>query len=470
MTIRHLIWIAGGGLVARAALAVAFPVLPDEAYYWVWAHHLAWSYPDHPPMIAYLIALTTWGENGSFWVRLSPLVLGAATTYTLYLVGRDMFDEKAGIIAAALFQVVPILWLGGTAALPDAPLYLAWVATLRFVWQATHGQSRRGVAAGLTMGLGLLSKLYMAFLGVGLVCFVLLDARPGFRRKELFWGVLIAGLAFLPVIIWNLIHDWAGVHFFLYERPRWGHGLAGLRGLLSPHLEFVLLLFPAFVWALWAAWRRRGDERFRYLLWTTLPAIAFTVLTAFVGIGRGAWLGPVYLELAIILGALWNRGVAALAWGNAALTAVFIARAVIPGLPPPPIPIALHGWDQAAARVEAEVAAFGPGTEVITDNYEIASELSYHSGGTLPVLLVPRPAWALVWPPLDRFTGSKGVAVTYGPLKWSHCFSGAQAVPLTAENAGNVLTLLYVYRLTDLSVRRCLCDQCCPYCPYGITR
>ncbi|HET8999281.1 MAG TPA: glycosyl transferase, partial [bacterium] len=92
MTTRRLIWIVGGGLVARAALAASFPVLPDEAYYWVWAHHLDWGYPDHPPMIAYLIAMTTLVWNGSFWVRLSPLVLGAATSYTLFLLGREMFD------------------------------------------------------------------------------------------------------------------------------------------------------------------------------------------------------------------------------------------------------------------------------------------------------------------------------------------------------------------------------------------
>ena len=30
---------------------------PDESYYWHWAKHLDWSYYDHPPMIAYIMAL-----------------------------------------------------------------------------------------------------------------------------------------------------------------------------------------------------------------------------------------------------------------------------------------------------------------------------------------------------------------------------------------------------------------------------
>ncbi|HEU4798204.1 MAG TPA: hypothetical protein VFT63_04700, partial [bacterium] len=43
----------------RAVVATRAPLIDDEAYYWLWAHHLDWSYLDHPPLIAYLIALTT---------------------------------------------------------------------------------------------------------------------------------------------------------------------------------------------------------------------------------------------------------------------------------------------------------------------------------------------------------------------------------------------------------------------------
>src|SRR2546423_11145477 len=55
-------------IVCSALLVVAFlrfwyaslvELAPDEALYWVWSHHLAAGYLDHPPMIAYLIALST---------------------------------------------------------------------------------------------------------------------------------------------------------------------------------------------------------------------------------------------------------------------------------------------------------------------------------------------------------------------------------------------------------------------------
>jgi dolichol-phosphate mannosyltransferase len=41
----------------RLLLIACLELAPDESYYWYWAKHLDWSYYDHPPMIAYIMAL-----------------------------------------------------------------------------------------------------------------------------------------------------------------------------------------------------------------------------------------------------------------------------------------------------------------------------------------------------------------------------------------------------------------------------
>src|SRR5882672_4598331 len=46
----------------RGIITAKFPLLGDEAYYWLWAKHLSLGYHDHPPLIAWLIAATT-----AFW-------------------------------------------------------------------------------------------------------------------------------------------------------------------------------------------------------------------------------------------------------------------------------------------------------------------------------------------------------------------------------------------------------------------
>ena len=54
---------AVAGLVLLTALrlwvAAAVPMVPDEAYYWVWSRALSAGYLDHPPMVALWISAGT---------------------------------------------------------------------------------------------------------------------------------------------------------------------------------------------------------------------------------------------------------------------------------------------------------------------------------------------------------------------------------------------------------------------------
>ncbi len=425
VTIKRLLGIILGATLARAVVAANLPLIPDEAYYWLWAHHLDWSYLDQPPMVAYLIFLTTLVGDSAFWLRLAPLLLGAATSYALFLLGRELFDEKVGLLAATIFQVVPILWLGGLFATPDGPLYLAWTLALRFVWQALHGRPERWTAAGLAIGFGLLSKPYIAFLVIGAGIFIALYHRPVLGQKGPYLAATLAGLLFLPVIYWNFTHHWAAVRFILYERStRAPHGLAGVGLLLQQYLEFVVVLLPAFLWALWAAWRHRKDERFAYLLWTSLPAVVFPVLTAPGGAAFGHWLGPAHLALAVVLGARWTRAIAALATGAAALVVITFALVLIPSLPPPPGGSQVYGWQEMAIRARQEAAGLGKQALLVTDSLQIAAQLSYYTQGAMPVFLLPHPNPASIWPWPEKFIGAPAVAVTYlhSTLRWERCF------------------------------------------------
>src|SRR3989454_10919130 len=146
---RPLLWLIVGTTIFRGIVGATIPLIDDEAYYWLWAHHLDWSYLDHPPMIAYIVFLTTRGGDSAIWIRLGALLLGAATTYTLFLLGREMFGARAGFIAAGLFQIAPGLAGGALVATPDSPLLLAWTLGPRDVLQALHGPPPPRAGAGI---------------------------------------------------------------------------------------------------------------------------------------------------------------------------------------------------------------------------------------------------------------------------------------------------------------------------------
>ena len=175
-------------MLLRAAAAGVAPLIDDEAYYWLWAQRLDWGYLDHPPLIAWLIALTTTVADSAFFIRVSALVAGALTSYVLFLLGRDLFGAPAGVAAAVLFQVVSVLAGAGLLATPDAPLLLCWALAMRFAWQALGGRSGRWLAAGLATGFGALSKMPMVLLPAGLALYVILRAPRSLRVWQAYAG------------------------------------------------------------------------------------------------------------------------------------------------------------------------------------------------------------------------------------------------------------------------------------------
>ncbi|OLD35896.1 MAG: hypothetical protein AUI83_27145, partial [Armatimonadetes bacterium 13_1_40CM_3_65_7] len=457
--IRPLFWLIVGTTIFRGIVSATVPLLDDEAYYWLWAHHLDWSYLDHPPMIAYIVFLTTRLGDDAIWIRLGALLIGAATTYALFLLGRELFGARAGFIAAVLFQIVPLLTGSGLLATPDGPLFLAWTLALRYVWQALHGRPRRWGDAGIVVGVGLLSKLYMVFFAAGVLIFLLLYGRRWFRRAGPYLATGIAAILFLPVLYWNAAHHWAMVQFIVNERPSGTpHGFAGILELLAQQFLYALLLFPAFAYAAYGAWRRRADERFGYLFWISFPPVLFAlVAAAAAGAPHGNWFGPGYLGLALVLGALWNRGFALLAGTSATIVLYGFIAPFISALPPMPGADTLYGWREAAVRAQQEIRGFDRRPAVlVVDRYQIAAQLAYYTRNTIPVIILPCPHPESIWPQIQQFAGADGIAVidarSRARVKWAQYFARVQELgPLTVQFHDRALRTFRLFRLESLS-------------------
>src|SRR5207247_10083630 len=141
---RNILLLLGLITVARLIFAASFPPLDDEAYYWTWAHHLAWGYPDHPPMIAFVLrgSIALAGDT-PLGIRMGPVLLALGSPLLLWDLGRQMFGAAAGRIAALWFQLIPALALGAIFAAPDAPLGFFWILTLWSFWRAVASHSEQ---------------------------------------------------------------------------------------------------------------------------------------------------------------------------------------------------------------------------------------------------------------------------------------------------------------------------------------
>jgi len=204
--------------VMRAFYAGLTDLRTDEAYYWSWSKESVLSFLDHPPMVAWFVRLGTaiFGDT-NFGVRFAGLLAMFATQSLIAdIVWRVTRDLRAAALAVLMMEASLYYGLLMTKVSPDialVPFVTAMVWAL--VRLAESRDARWWLVAGGFGGLALLSKFTAALLLPAVLAFALV---PSWRGRWLkspypYAAALIALLLFLPVVIWNMQHDWASFRF-----------------------------------------------------------------------------------------------------------------------------------------------------------------------------------------------------------------------------------------------------------------
>ena len=279
----------------RAWCAAALPLSGDEAYYWEWSRHLALGYYDHPPLVAWAIALSTrWLPAGSeLAVRLPAIAAlllcalvcrGLALRLAAPLGLAGAAAERCACVAALLVLAVPILAFFGVYASGDALLFLCWALAMDQGWRAAVEGSRRAcLGLGLAAGAGMLTKFLFALFAPAYALFLLLSpARRAWLRKPEPW--LAAGLALLvnaPFLDWSATHGWITFRFNLLDRHRLVPGWAAFLELAGT--QAAVLTPVVFLWAAAASarilrrWRTAAAAELYLALLFAVPMSAFAV-------------------------------------------------------------------------------------------------------------------------------------------------------------------------------------------------
>ena len=211
-----MFFIISGTLIALRLFFISNTLLiDDEAYYAMYARHLSWGYVDHGPVIAYLIRLfTIFGEN-SFTVRLGALTLLIMLTVFLYRFGKTYFNEATGIIMSLGISANMLFHTNAVVITPDVPLAFFTIMAIIYYYKAYFIDAKYLYAAGILLGLAVLSKVSALFPAVGIILFpFVIQGKRHFLSDIRFYGSLVAALlVFIPFIIWNLQNDLAFVRY-----------------------------------------------------------------------------------------------------------------------------------------------------------------------------------------------------------------------------------------------------------------
>ncbi|MBI4687628.1 MAG: glycosyltransferase family 39 protein [Nitrospirae bacterium] len=417
---------------------------PDEAHYWEWSRRLDLSYYSKGPMIAYLIAFSTWLFGDSvFAVRfLAPLLLAASSIFVYKLTREAFNDERPAVVSAMLIHIVPLFSAFGAVMTIDSPFIFFWTLALWLFWRAIRQGSgivgwglvenlksdpqppipnpssslvaRYWYLTGLTIGFGLLTKYTMAFFYVCAFLFLIFskEHRFWFKRKELYIAFALSLMVFSPVIIWNMQHDWVT----LKHTAGQAHVAEGVKLSAKNFFEFLgsqigvltpVLFFMVIYGAVKSLGLGIGDwglgikvnsklktQNSKFLFWFWAPVLVFFLLKSIQGKVQANWAMPAYFTAVIAsMGYFLNRDFiknSAKKWLIAASAMAFLITILsyypaILNLPPKKDPTSrLRGWEELGKEVGAIISdKMTPGENVFifSDSYQVSSELAFYVKG-----------------------------------------------------------------------------------------
>ena len=406
---RTALLIVAGMAAFRIAVASHIPLTEDESYYWAWSRHLALGYVDHPPMVAWLIALTAWLGSSELAIRLPFIACEALAAIALGFTAIVLTgDTRAGGATAVIFALIPQTRMIIGEALPDGPYLLFWSLALLFAARAsTRLRTGDAILLGIALGGALLSRAFGFSLLAGVLIFSLLPAHRHMWKHGFWIAPLIAVLIYSPFIYWNATHAWVNFSFTVYREAYENFSASHL--LVLSTLRFALEA-AAFLIATYLLTIRR---RYDLLACTALPLpLLLIVLSFFEGVESYWLLGP-FASLCIALGIayanfplVWKR-ITAAAWIVPAAYAMLVVAAL--SLPQPAQAGLLRvSGNSARNMLYSAVYAYAPlardvrgllkdrNAIVMTDKFEIASELLYQGNIESTVVSgIGRSQWAM---------------------------------------------------------------------------
>lgn len=405
---RAALVLVGALTLARLVALFVTPLelYPDEAQYWVWSRTLDWGYYSKPPMVAWLIALTTSiGGDSEPWVRVSALWLHAGAALALFAAARRLYEDWTGFWAAALYSLMPGVQLSAGVIATDAPLLFFLALSLwAYVALMQERSNMSALALGAALGAATLSKYAAIYFLLGLLAHAVWSraGRSAWSRGRLLLATLALAAVLGPNLVWNglngfetVSHTAANANWGAAERFRLEEPLTFLGeqfGVFGP-LPFAALL----IGLVGSTSRRTWERADLLLLGFVLPPLLIVTVQAFLSRANANWAAAAYPAAAVLV-AGWlvrwraRRTLAATAAFQGAAAIAFLLLVASPALADR---LGLsnsfkraRGWaettEQTLARARRETGL----TALAVDDRFYFNALAYYGRGRLPAPLV----------------------------------------------------------------------------------
>ena len=246
---------------------------------------IKWLGGQHPPLIpmVYGFAMRLLGTN-VLALRGIATAVTVGTVVLTYLLAESWFDSRVGLVAALCLLSMPYCLRMGTAVLTDMPVTFLFALGLYLTCRLSRGR-RLGLslAAGICIGLGLVSKYTMLLIYPVLFCFFLADRRLRRVWPQITVTVITSASILAAWLLYAASLDAVASHARTVSRYAgavtgggWRYGLE----MLSTELPSALGLYNLPLLLLGGLWllSARMKSDLLVLLWVA-PVMAVVALT-----------------------------------------------------------------------------------------------------------------------------------------------------------------------------------------------
>jgi 4-amino-4-deoxy-L-arabinose transferase-like glycosyltransferase len=185
----------------------------DEAEYMSYSNFWAFGIPyelslQRIPSFQLIAALLLKIGFGETFIKFSlVLIPSVVLVYAVYLLGKEMFSAKIGLIAAFLTSVSWTLLFWGARVQPDYLSMLFQVLSIFFMWKYWKSPKVKSMIwAGIFAGLGFHFKVSGLLVPMAFGLFIFFkDGFSAFKNKHYYYFVIAFLVVLLPYFIWSQI-------------------------------------------------------------------------------------------------------------------------------------------------------------------------------------------------------------------------------------------------------------------------
>jgi hypothetical protein len=319
----------------------AYGFFRDELYYIACSDHLAWGYVDQPPFSLFVLKAwrSVFGDSLAA-IRMLPSLMHAGTIILTALLVKEMGGKLFAVFLACLAILLSPIHLGMTTiySMNSIDIFI-WSLAIYYILRICNTQ-RQGywLALGIVLGIGLLNKISVLFLGAGIFAGVLLTNPTWLTTRWPYIAGILAVILFLPYILWNINHDYAHLEFIHNASAEKYSGRSRLDFVVDQFLFLNPLSTPVWIGGLLALLFYKPLHPFKIVGWIYLTAFIILVINP---TSKGEYLSPAYACLFAAAGIFFEQKLTAVSvrWLRYAypaiigVTSIMLVPMVMPVLP-----------------------------------------------------------------------------------------------------------------------------------------